>query len=271
MRDQIDHAAEVFFFPDGQFERNHGSPEGIGQRFQNAFGIGAIAIHAAGHDQSRRLIFLAVVPHPLGDDFHSGDAIDDNDGRIHHRQHQLGFVDEHVEAGRVHDIDFRLAPLHVGEAGGNGHLARDFFFVVIGGGGAVIHAAHALVGARRRTAWRKPARSCLRAHAQSPLRSGYSRLHKPSRVRSLREFNTTTRLQIFAAGHVGTAALGCPAEQRSAPVDGRCVGRVHIGLKRRGQLIDRSQPACQNHRMLPQRNLAAQAVERAAIERAGGE
>src|SRR6266478_4230969 len=40
--------------------------------------------------------------------------------------------------------------------------------------------------------------------------------------------------------------------------------RIHIGLiplelKRRGQLIDRSRPACQNQWMLPQRNLAAQA------------
>ena len=148
-RHQIDHAAEVFLFADGQFEWNHGSAEGIGQRFQNAFGVGAIAIHAAGHDQARRLIFLAVVPHPLGDDFHAGHAIHDDDRRIHHRQHQLGFVDEHVEAGRIHDIDLRFAPLHVGQAGGNRHLAGDFFLVVIGGRGAVVHAAQALVGARR--------------------------------------------------------------------------------------------------------------------------
>ena len=134
MRDQIDHAAEVFLASDGQLERNHSSSKGIGQRFQHALGIGALAVHAAGHDQARRLIFLAVVPDPLGDDFHAGDAVDHDNGRIHHRQHQLGFVDEHVEAGRIDDIDLRLAPLHVGQAGGNRHLARDFFFVVIGGG-----------------------------------------------------------------------------------------------------------------------------------------
>ena len=119
MRDQIDHAAEVLFFANGQFEWNHGPSKRIGQRFQHALGIGAIAIHAAGHDQARRLIFLAVVPHPLGNNFHAGHAVDDNDGRIHHRQHQLGFVDKHVEPRRVHDIDFRLAPLHVSQAGRN--------------------------------------------------------------------------------------------------------------------------------------------------------
>ena len=148
-RDQIDYAAEVFLFADGQLERNHRPAEGIGEGFQNALGVGAVAIHAAGHDQARRLIFLTVVPNTLGDDFDAGHAIDDDDRGIHHRQHQLGFVDEHVEAGRIHDIDFRFAPLHVGQAGGDRHLAGDFFLVVIGGGGAVVHAAQALVRARR--------------------------------------------------------------------------------------------------------------------------
>ena len=123
--------------------------EGVGQGFENALGVGAIAVHAAGDDQARRLIFLAIVPHALGDDFHAGHAVHDHDGRVHYRQHQFGFVDEHVEARSIDDIDFRLAPLHVGQAGRNGHLAGDFFLVIIGGGGAVVHAAQALVRARR--------------------------------------------------------------------------------------------------------------------------
>ena len=117
--DQIDHAAKVFLFPNGQFQRDHRTPEGVGQRFQHTLRIGALAIHAAGHNQPRRLIFLAVVPHPLGHHFHAGDAVHDHDRRIHHRQHQLGLVDKHVEPGRIHDIDFRFAPLHVRQAGGN--------------------------------------------------------------------------------------------------------------------------------------------------------
>ncbi len=41
------------------------------------------------------------------------------------------------------NIDLGLAPLHVGQAGANRHLARNFFFVVIGGGRAIVHAAQA--------------------------------------------------------------------------------------------------------------------------------
>src|SRR6185437_4591790 len=94
-RDQIHHAAEVFLFSDRQFEWDYGPAEGVGQRFENALGIGAIAVHAAGHDQARRLILLTIVPGALSDDFDAGDAIDDDDRSIHHRQHQFGFVDEH--------------------------------------------------------------------------------------------------------------------------------------------------------------------------------
>ena len=54
MRDQIDHAAEVLFLADRQFEWNHGAPERVGQRFQDAVGVGAVAVHAAGHDQARQ-------------------------------------------------------------------------------------------------------------------------------------------------------------------------------------------------------------------------
>jgi len=146
---QIDHATEVFLFADGQFEWDDGASEGIGQRFQDAVGVGAVAIHAAGHDQARRLIFLAVVPYPLGDHLNAGDTVHNNNRGIDHGQHQLGFMNEHVEARRVHDIDLGLAPLDVGKAGGNGHLAGDFFLVVIGDRSAVVHAPQALVGARR--------------------------------------------------------------------------------------------------------------------------
>ena len=37
-----------------------------------------------------------------------------DDGCINHGQHHLGFVDKHVEAGRVHNVDLGLAPFDVG-------------------------------------------------------------------------------------------------------------------------------------------------------------
>src|SRR5512141_517258 len=57
-------------------------------------------------------------------------------------------MDEHVEAGSVEDVDLGLAPLDDSQAGGDRHLAGDFFVVVIGGGRTVIDAAEARGGSR---------------------------------------------------------------------------------------------------------------------------
>ena len=130
---------------------------------------------------ARRLVFFAIIPHPLGDDFHAGHAIDHNDRRIDHRQHHLGFVDEHVEAGRVEDIDLGLAPLHVGQrrlkstSCGRFLLRRNRWWRCRRPRGPA-------AGSRRPcTAWRKPARSCPRARARPPRHSGCLRLHRLSR------------------------------------------------------------------------------------------
>src|ERR1043165_8129421 len=42
------------------------------------------------------------------------------------------FVHEHVESGRIDQINLGLVPLHRRHTGRNRHLAGDFFFVVVG-------------------------------------------------------------------------------------------------------------------------------------------
>ena len=56
-----------------------------------------------------RLIVIAVFPDALGNDFDAGDAVHHDERGVHHRQHHLGLVDEHVEAGSVEQIDLDLA------------------------------------------------------------------------------------------------------------------------------------------------------------------
>ena len=53
-------------------------------------------------------------------------------------------VSEHIEAGRIEQIDFGLLPLDGGDGGGNRQLAVDFLFVVIGDGVAFIDARQAV-------------------------------------------------------------------------------------------------------------------------------
>ena len=90
---------------------------------------------------------VGILPDALGNDLDAADGVDHDQRGFDGGQRHLGFVDEHVEAGRVDEVDLGFAPLHHGGGGGERHAARDFFFVVIGDGGAFVHAAQALGGA----------------------------------------------------------------------------------------------------------------------------
>ena len=147
-RHQIYDAAQVLLTADGQFQWNHGATEGVGEAFEYALGVGAIAVHATGHDHARRVVLLAIIPDALSYDFDASDAVHNYNCGVYHRQHHLGFVDEHVETRGVHDVDLRFAPFHVGQSGRQRHLAGDFLVVVVRGSAAVVHAAQALVSAR---------------------------------------------------------------------------------------------------------------------------
>src|SRR3984885_8105122 len=136
---QIDYAGQVLLAADGQRNRNHVTPEGVDQRLQHPFGVGTVAVHAVHHNQPRRFVLLAIVPHTLRHHLNAGHSVDHHNSRIHYRQHHLGFVDEHAEARRIDEINLRLAPLHVGRGRRNGHLARNLFLVVIGGRRPVIY------------------------------------------------------------------------------------------------------------------------------------
>ena len=132
--DQIDDALEVLFGSDGELDGNDVTAKGGGERFHDALKIGALAVHAGADDDAGKTEFVGEVPDLLGDDLHAGDRIDDDERGIHGGDGQLGFMDEHVEAGSIDEVDLGFSPLDGGEGGGDGHLPGDFFFVVIGGG-----------------------------------------------------------------------------------------------------------------------------------------
>src|SRR6185437_5216106 len=146
--DQVNDAAEVLLTADGQLQRHDCATEGGGQGFQNAAGVGALAVHTAGHNHPRQVELVSIIPNALRNHFHAGYAIHHDQGGFHRRHNHLGFMDEHVETGHVHQVDLGLSPLGNGEPGGDGHLAGYFLFVVIGDRGAVVHAPQALGGAR---------------------------------------------------------------------------------------------------------------------------
>ena len=77
----------------------------------------------------------------------TGDGVDDDDGGFNDAQRRAGIGQEVGEARRVDEVDFGLLPFGVGEAGGEGVLAGDFFVVEVGDGGALVDPADAIDGA----------------------------------------------------------------------------------------------------------------------------
>jgi len=149
--DEIDDAAETLLSADRELQRRDRAAESVGERFEHAVSVGALPVHAVDDDHARQVNFIAVSPDALGHDLDACDTVDDDERRVHHGQHHLGLVHEHIEAGSVEQIDLysgrvRLAPLDNSEAGPNRHLAGDFFLVVISSGGAVVHASEARRG-----------------------------------------------------------------------------------------------------------------------------
>ena len=139
--DEIDDALEVLFGSDGELDGDDVAAEGGGERLHDALEVGALAVHAGADDDAGQVEFFGKVPDLLGDDLDAGDRIDDDERGIDGGQGQLGFMDEHVEAGSIDEVDLGFAPLDGGERGGDGHLPGDFFLVVVGDGGAVIDPA----------------------------------------------------------------------------------------------------------------------------------
>ena len=139
--DEIDDALEVLFGSDGELDGNDVAAKGGGERVHDALEVGALAVHAGADDDAGKVEFVGEVPDLLGDDLDAGDRVHDDESGIDGGDGQFGFMNEHVEAGSIDEVDLGFAPLDGGERGGDGHLPGDFFLVVIGGGGAVIDPA----------------------------------------------------------------------------------------------------------------------------------
>src|SRR4051812_28422607 len=144
---QVDDTLQTFFAADGDLHGDDLASESGDERLHHMIEAGAVAVHSAGDDDARQVDIFGKLPHALGDDFDAMYAVDNDDRRLRRHHGGLGFVHEHWEAGRVEDVDLVVVPLEVGEAGGDGDLARDLFFVVVGGGVTCVHAAERFGGA----------------------------------------------------------------------------------------------------------------------------
>ncbi len=120
--------------------------EGRRERFHDAIEVSALAVRPGAHNDARQCELIVVIPNALGHHFHAADGVHHDQDGFDRGDDHLRFMDEHVETGRVDQVDLGLAPLDERGSRGDGHRARDLFFVVIGDGGAFVDPAEALRG-----------------------------------------------------------------------------------------------------------------------------
>ena len=123
---------------------NHGPAESVAQGFQRALKAGAVAIQLVDHQGARQAVLFAEAPDLFRLHFDAGHAMDQHQSGIRRHQRRLRFVHEDVVAGSIHEIDFGLSPLGIGERGADGKLALNFFLVVVRDRGAFVHLAQAV-------------------------------------------------------------------------------------------------------------------------------
>ena len=143
--DEIDDAVKALRVGDGQLDGNTVAAPAVLQivdeRAQAAFAAGLGVVHLIDEDDAGNAGLFGVAPHALGDGLDAALGVDDDDGGFDGEERGAGFVGEHVEAGRVDEIDLRALPLGKGDGVLHGDAAGYFFFVVGGHGRAVFHAA----------------------------------------------------------------------------------------------------------------------------------
>ena len=92
-------------------------------------------------DDAREIDVGGVAPDAVGGGFETVLGVDDDKGGFNGEHGGAGFVEEHVEAGGVDEVDFYAVPFGEGDGVRHGGAAADLFFVVGGDGGAIFHPA----------------------------------------------------------------------------------------------------------------------------------
>ena len=143
--DEIDDAVKTLRIRDGQLDGNTVAAPAllqiVNEGAQTAATAGLGVVHLIDENDAGNVGFFSESPDALGDRLDAGLGVDDDDGGFDGKERGAGFVGEHVEAGRVDEIDFDALPLGEGDGVLHGDAAGDFFFVVGGGGRAVFNTA----------------------------------------------------------------------------------------------------------------------------------
>ena len=114
--EQVDDAVELALGADRQLHDGDGGVEAVLDHVDAAEEVGADAVHLVDEAHPRHVVLVGLAPHRLGLRLHAGDRVEHRDRAVEHAQRALDLDGEVDVAGRVDDVDPRVAPL----AGGGG-------------------------------------------------------------------------------------------------------------------------------------------------------
>jgi hypothetical protein len=143
-RDEVGHAHEALLLAQGDGQRDHRPAERPLQRLHRALEGRAVAVHPVHHDEARDVVVGRVAPDLLRLHLDPGHAVHDHEGGVGHAQGGARLGQEVRVAGRVEEVQLRLAPLAVGDGGLQADLALDLVGIEVGHRRPVVHAAEAV-------------------------------------------------------------------------------------------------------------------------------
>ncbi len=144
--DQVHHAVESRFLPDGNLDGEDPIAEFLLQLRHNLLIIGIILVHLVDDDAGRDPLLFAQGEDLAGVHLHARDAVDHDGQGVRPLQAGEGFRNEHGEAGGVEEIHLVALPFRVGQAELDGDLALNLLLVEIRDGVAVLNAKEPVHG-----------------------------------------------------------------------------------------------------------------------------
>ena len=142
-RDQIHDACKITFGANRKEYRYYLPSESCPERFQHTVLVRAITIHAIHDNNAGHVHLSGVIPTPAGHCLNATHAIDYDQRRLRGNKRRLGLMQEHIEAGRVDQIDLALVPFAVCRRHRDRHLPGNLFLVPRGSRRTVVHPSEA--------------------------------------------------------------------------------------------------------------------------------
>jgi len=126
---------------DRDLGRDDVGAESVLERLERAEEVGALAVEHVDEHEPRQALVVGAVPQPLGVDLDAHDAVDDDDGGVHHAQGAERVGDEARLARRVDQVDLAPVVLERGDAGADRHLTLVLIILEVEHRAAVLDAA----------------------------------------------------------------------------------------------------------------------------------